>query len=223
MTQFDPPLYNIWKQKDKDHESSYFGTGPLQWIDNLLYMYTKPFDIVVDPFAGGGPMIDICQKRSRRYYVSDRKPVSGREHEIRQYDLTDGLPKVPHWKDVKLVYLDPPYWKQAEGMYSTDPTDLANMDLDQFHDTLENIIKGFAGKLSDAYIALIIQPTQWKAPERQFTHHMAEMIRRVKSEIDLCLSVPYEASQYTPQMVNWAKENRTVLVLTREIIVWKVA
>ena len=177
--------------------------------------------LVVDPFAGSGSTIDVCKKRKRRYFVSDRKPIVEREHEIRRHDLTDGLPKVPRWKDVRLVYLDPPYWKQAEGQYSNDPTDLANMPLDQFHDTLAGIIDGFAKKLSDAYIALIIQPTQWKAPDRQFTPHLIEIARRVRLPIDMQFSVPYESQQCTAQMVEWAKQNKRCLVLTREIIVWK--
>jgi len=37
------------------------------------------------------------------------------------------------------------------------------------------------------------------------------------------ISVPYESQQYNAQMVDWAKENKKVLVLSREIVVWKVA
>jgi hypothetical protein len=57
----------------------------------LLYLYTSPFDVIVDPFAGGGSTIDICKKRLRRYFVSDRKPIVEREKEIRTHDLTSGL------------------------------------------------------------------------------------------------------------------------------------
>lgn len=220
---FDPPLYNVWKQQEKTAGASHFGNSEVRWLDNLLYLYTKPLDIVIDPFAGGGSTIDLCRKRFRRYWVGDRKPVVEREAEIRQHDLTDGLPDLKgRWGDVRLVYLDPPYWKQAEGQYSKDRSDLANMDLDQFSETLAGIIKGFAGKLKDAYIALIIQPTQWKAPERAFTDHVADMLRAVKLPVDMRFSVPYESQQCTAQMVEWAKKNRRCLVLTREIVVWRV-
>lgn len=222
-TDFDVPIYNVWKQQEKTVGASHFGNSEVRWVDNLLYLYTKPFDIVVDPFAGGGSTIDICRKRLRRYWVSDRKPVVEREKEIRAHDLTDGLPALPRWKDVRLVYLDPPYWKQAEGEYSDDPTDLANMTLDHFNAALAGIINSFAKKLSDAYIALIIQPTQWKAPERAFTDHVGDMLRHVKHPVDMRFSVPYESQQCTAQMVDWAKENRRCLVLTREIVVWRVA
>lgn len=219
---FDPPLYNTWKQQERTPGVNHFGYTDVRWLDNLMYLYTKPFDVVIDPFAGGGSSIDICRKRFRRYFVSDRLPVVEREHEIRRHDLTEGLPKPPQWKDVRLVYLDPPYWKQAEGQYSQDSTDLANMPIEEFNSTLAGIINGFAKKLTSAYIALVIQPTQWKAPEHQFTDHIADMLRAVKLSIDMRFSAPYESQQCNAQMVEWAKEHRRCLVLTREIIVWRV-
>ena len=109
----------------------------------------------MDPFGGGGSTIDVCKKRFRRYWVSDRKPVPERAHQIREHDLTTGLPGLSRWQDVKLVYLDPPYWKQAEGQYSDDPTDLANMPLEEFNRALAGVINGFSKKLSPgAVIAL---------------------------------------------------------------------
>lgn len=72
-TEFDVPIYNIWKQQEKSAGSSHFGNSEVRWLDNLLYLYTQPFDVVVDPFAGGGSTIDLCKKRLRRYFVSDRK------------------------------------------------------------------------------------------------------------------------------------------------------
>jgi DNA-binding CsgD family transcriptional regulator len=222
QTDFEPPIYNVWKQQTKTEGTSHFGNSEVRWVDNLLYLYTQPFDVVVDPFAGGGSTIDICKKRFRRYFVSDRKPVPERADQIREHDLTTGVPKAP-WKDVKLVYLDPPYWIQAAGQYSDDPTDLANMPLDEFNKSLAGVINGYAAKLSPgAVIALIIQPTQWKAPDRQYTDHVADMIKAVKLPLDLRISAPYESQQCNAQMVNWAKANRKVLVLSREIIVWKV-
>jgi DNA-binding XRE family transcriptional regulator len=224
---FEPPIYNVWKQQTKSNAVSHFGNSETRWVENLLYLYTDPASIVVDPFGGGGSTIDACKKWSRRYYVSDRKPIVAREHEIRLHDLTTGLPSV-RWKDVELVYLDPPYWKQAEGQYSDDPTDLANMELEQFNTALAGVINGFGKKLKDsasdkpAYIALIIQPTQWKAPDRQFTDHVGDMLRAVKLPVDMRYSVPYESQQCTPQMVEWTKAAKRCLVLTREIIVWRV-
>ena len=222
---FDPPLYNIWKQQDKSNKVHHFGNTEAQWVHNLLYLYTAPFNIVVDPFGGGGSTIDTCRYRGRRFWVSDRKPTIAREDEIRKWDVvTDGLPPLhKRWHDVKLVYLDPPYWKQAEGEYSDDVTDLANMDLLTFTDTLSGMIRNVAKKLHPgAKIALVMQPTQWKAPDKQYTDHVADMLRAVKLPLHMRFSVPYESQQCTAQMVDWAKSNKQCLVLSREIVVWEV-
>jgi transcriptional regulator with XRE-family HTH domain len=228
-TDFEIPIYNVWKQQTKTAGVNHFGNSEVRWLDNLLYLYTNPADIIVDPFAGSGSTIDLCKKRQRRYWVADRKPIVEREHEIRKHDLVAEsgiqMSPVPRWKDVKLVYLDPPYWVQAQGQYSQDPTDLANMPLDQFNETLTGIIHGFAKKLKNGdprYIALIIQPTQWKAPDRQFVDHVGDMLRMVKLPVDMRFSVPYESQQCNAQMVKWAKANRKCLVLTRELVVWRV-
>lgn len=223
-TDFEPPLYNIWKQQDKTTGITHFGNSEVRWIDNLLYGYTEPLGIVVDPFAGSGSTIDICKKRWRRYWASDRKPIIEREEEIRCWDITEGLPKIPRWQDVQLVYLDPPYWKQAEGQYSDDPTDLANMEIDDFTQTLAKVITQFGKKLPPkAAIALLLQPTQWNAPDHHYTDHIADVLRRVKLPLHMRFSCPYESQQCTAQMVEWAKATRQCLVLTRELIVWRGA
>lgn len=222
-TDFEPPLYNVWKQQEKTPGGKHFGNSEVRWVDNLLYLYTQPFDVVVDPFAGSGSTADVCRKRLRRYWVSDRKPAVGREEIVREHDVTEGLPRLP-WKDVALVYLDPPYWKQAEGQYSDDPTDLGNMELEEFTAALSKLIREFAAKMrSGSHVALIIQPTQWKAPGREFTDHVADMLRAVKEPVATRISVPYESQQYNAQQVEWAKANRQILVLTREIVVWRVS
>jgi len=212
LTDFDLPIYNIWK---------HFGNGNQTLLDNLLYLYTKPFDIVVDPFAGEGNTIDVCKKRLRRYYVSDRNPAVEREKEIRQHDIIAGLPNLHNWQDVKLVYLDFPHWKQAGEQYNEGAQNLAPMSLEEFNAQLSALINGLAKKLKQAYIALVIQPTQWEAPEKQFIDHVGDMLRLVKLPVDMRFSVPCGSQQCTPEMLQWAKENKRCLVLAKEIIVWR--
>jgi len=229
---FETPIYNVWKQQNKSTGSEHFGNTEVRWLDNILYLYTSPFDLVIDPFAGGGSTIDLCKKRLRRYWVSDRLPLIEREKEIRQHDLVDGMPAIHNWKEVKLVYLDPPYWWQAKGKYSEDSNDLANMSLSDFSETLSKIIKDFKTKIKLAhrqdngtesvYIALVISPTQWAAPDRQFTDHLADLIKSIELTINMRFSIPYESQQYNGLQAEWAKQNKKCLVLTREIIVWRV-
>lgn len=222
LTDFNPPVYNVWKFRDRTPGSTHFGNTEVTIVDNLLYLYTKPFDIVIDPFGGGGSTIDICKKRFRRYWVSDRKVEPELKDRMRQADINIDFPKPPRWQDVGLVYLDPPYWKQAFEEYSKDPEDLANMSLEQFNKSLSGVINQFAKKMKQGYIALIIQPTQWKAPAKQYTDHIADMVQSVNLTIEMRVQCPYESQQYNAQTVTWAKENKKILVLSRELIIWKV-
>jgi len=224
--EFKTPLYNIWTFAKKTNAVSHFGNSEQTILDNLLYLYTEPFDIVLDPFAGGGATIDVCKRRLRRYWVSDRKPIVEREKEIRMLDIAKEMPPLDNrWSEVSLTYLDPPYWKQAEGQYSHDAEDLANMPLDQFTQTIANIIKQISRKQSHGVIAMLMQPTQWRAENRQFTDHVFDIIQAVgdkKLRVEYRVSCPYSTEQCTPQMVDWAKDNKQLLVLTRELVIWRV-
>jgi hypothetical protein len=220
------PIYNVWKQKEYRSDKKHFGNTCIEFLDNLLYLYTKPYQIVVDPFGGSGTTIDLCKKRHRRYWVSDRLPIPERATEIRMADIVDGAPPLhKRWSDVSLLYLDPPYWKQAEGQYSKDRQDLANMDLKLFYKSITDYITVCASKMpTNSTIALIIQPTQWKNENKEVTDHVIDLISFIKTKYirySHRISCPYESQQCTPQMVEWSKENKQPLVLTREIIIWK--
>jgi len=223
-----PPIYNVWSFAKKTNETEHFGNTEQRIVENLLWAYTQPLDIVIDPFGGGGSTLDVCKVRGRRCWVSDRKPKAGMESKIRTMDVTQELPPLhKRWSDVSLVYLDPPYWHQAQGEYSEDPEDLANYpSADDFHAAMAKVVKAFAAKLkAGAHIALIIQPTQWRAPDRQFTDHVVEIIKAVgnrKLVVENRVSCPYSTEQCNPQMVEWAKDSRKFLVLSRELIVWRV-
>lgn len=75
-----------------------------------------------------------------------------------------------------------------EGRYSKDKTDLANMSLEQFNEALSGLVAAFAKKLKasensgSAYIALLMQPTQWNAPDRAFVDHVGDMLRLVSCQ-----------------------------------------
>lgn len=218
-----PPLFNVWRFSSINNKVAHFGHSEQTILENLLYLYTQPFDIVFDPFAGGGATIDICKKRARRYWTSDRKPIVERENEIRQLDVIRELPLLyKRWSEVALTYLDPPYWRQAQGQYSNDPEDLANMSLEDFTQSMINLINNIAGKQSKGVIAMLMQPTQWNADNREFTDHVFDIVQGVKLSVENRISCPYSTEQANAQMVNWAKENKKLLVISRELIIWRL-
>ena len=70
---FEPELYDVWKQQSKSNGTGHFGNSEVRWLDNLLYRYTKTFGVVVDPFASGGSTVGV--EEGRRGSRSERKAL----------------------------------------------------------------------------------------------------------------------------------------------------
>ena len=216
---FKPLLYNIWNLPKQDNDRKHFGAFPECFMENLLHYHTEPLDIIYDPFGGGGTTVDVCKRMFRRYYVSDRVPVPGREDVIKKHDIKDGLPK--DLRKPAMAFLDPPYWKQAKDKYSKDGECLGNMTLDEFNSSMENLLKELTGRNIER-IAIVIQPTQY-SNQFKWTDHVFDFHKMLpKYEIEMRYILPYSTEQYTPQIVNTAKEQNKCLGLNRDLIVWKL-
>ena len=120
--------FDIWQFATADQDAgsqSYFGAMPPQVVENLLWFFTEPGDIVVDPFAGSGTTVDVAKAMGRRVWASDIRGNHYSPHlPIHKHDITTGWPDAAPGK-ADLVFLDPPYWKQASGRYSAEPNELA--------------------------------------------------------------------------------------------------
>jgi hypothetical protein len=57
--------FDVWSFASGGDGSSYFGRMPPPIVENVLWLYTEPGDIVVDPFAGGGTTIDVAKAMGR--------------------------------------------------------------------------------------------------------------------------------------------------------------
>jgi len=221
---FVPQLYNIWNFAKNNNETKHFGNVPTEITENLLYAYTEPFDVVFDPFGGGGATIDACKKWNRRYFVSDIQPVEiSLQKGMRTHDITTGLPEgLPR---PKLVFLDPPYWKQAKGQYTDKPTDLSNMELPVFYQQFEAVFKLLKNKVVDGgFVAFIIQNTQWLNDNKKtepHSHKIWNIAEKAGFTFEALIHVPYSSEQYNAQQVNYAKEHKLFLELNRELVILK--
>ena len=221
FTNFEAQIYTVWNFAKATNEVKHPGNIPPEIIDNLLWFYTKPFDVVFDPFGGGGSTIDKCLERKRRYYVSDLSPIPAR-NDIRKWDITSGLPEDLPVPD--LVFLDPPYWKQAEGKYSDGETDLSNMGLDKFLETIGDIAKNIKqkwhGNRPDGKLALIIGAYQknWETTDLPYMCYQA--IAKYLNPV-IRIQVPYSTQVYGGQYVKSAKDNKQLLNLSRDLMIFE--
>jgi DNA methylase len=212
--------FDIWQFQKADGESSYFGKLPPQVVENLLWFYTEPGDIVVDPFAGGGTTIDVAKRMGRRVWASDRAP-STPTLPIHEHDITVGWPADAPSK-ANLIILDPPYWQQAKGRYSDDPADLGNMSLPEFGDAWQATVKACSAHLADGgRLAFIVSPTQ--LDDGQVIDHAPIMegdcIVTGQLTKERRIIVPYQTQQATGRQVEWARENKRLLKLYRDLVV----
>ena len=213
--------FDVWsfQTADKDAGSqSYFGAIPPQVVENLLWFYSDPGDVVVDLFAGSGTTVDVAKAMGRRVWASDIRGDHYSPHlPIHTHDATSGWPKDAPSK-AALVLLDPPYWAQAKGRYSTEPNELGEMDLDAFYAAWTSVLK--ATKPHAERIAYIISPTQ--NDDGSVVDHAADMLiaaSKVGLKVERRIIVTYQTQQATGQQVTWARENKRLLKLYRDLVV----
>lgn len=221
LCHFEPKLYNIWNASSNNNEYKHFGNFPEEFMQNLLYYYTKPFDIVYDPFAGGGSTIDACKKMLRKYYATDLNPIELRD-DIKKWDITKGIPK--ECPTPNFVFLDPPYWKQAENKYSNEETDLGNVTLERYYEIIDMIIKELKKKMKTGYVAFVISPTQWPNENHTFTDHIITIITLFEKHgftEEIRYVLPYNTQQYNGSQVDISKHEKFPLNLIRDLVIFK--
>jgi len=220
---FKPYLYNIWNlQKQDNAMEGQFGSFPNPFMENLLYYHTEPLDVVYDPMAGGGTTVDACKKMFRRYYCTDRKVTPGREADIKQYELSAGIPT--DLPKPALVFLDPPYSILAKGEYAdeTENADLGNMTVEDFYQAFHAFITELS-KWAVKQIAYLIRPFWVTGGSRwQWSDPTFELYKLLEAKY--CITaryvLPYSSQQYTGLWVDRAKKQRKCLILNRELTIF---
>ena len=215
--------FDIWQfnaAKNDAGAQSYFGACPPQIIENLLWFYTEPKDgVVVDLFGGTGTTIEVAKAMGRRVWCSD---IRGNHNNptlpIHKHDITKGYPDKAPVAD--LIFLDPPYWKQAAGRYSSEKGEMAEMTLEEFYGAWSELIKACKKKLKKGgRIAFIVSPTEDK-DAGNVVDHAFDMVPK-NMTIERRIIVPYSTQQATGQQVNWARDKKRMLKLYRDLVILK--
>lgn len=221
ISEFKPLYYNHHFINILKDDNTHFGKFPEYYLNNLLYYYTDIFDIIYDPFAGGGTTIDCCKNWLRKYYCSDLNPIETRT-DIKKWDINKGIPKECPSPD--FVFLDPPYWLQAKEKYSKDKEDLANMTLNEFYTSIEKLIKELKRKMKSGYIAFVISPTQWSNENHKFEDHIIKIINLFEEngfKEEMRYVLPFSTEQYNGTQVEISKKEKFPLNIIRDLVIFK--
>ena len=126
------PAFGLDKRFGVPHTSNL----PADLVRNVLALYTKPGDVILDPAAGGGVVLDVARDMvNRKCYAYDLRLV---RPDVKTHNLLVGPPPVPEEPD--LIFFDPPYGPQKKTEYNASSEDLANMTVPEFLDALSKIL-----------------------------------------------------------------------------------
>jgi DNA modification methylase len=114
--------------------NKYAGVTPAFVIYNMVRRYTEPGDLVLDPMAGSGTTIDVCNDEERRciaYDISSIRPDII-QNDARKMPLADTT--------VDMVFIDSPY---GDNLYYNDhPDNIGKISAedDQFYEELDKVM-----------------------------------------------------------------------------------
>lgn len=204
-------LFNCWYFPKRDRRYGLEGAKgqiPGQIIENLLYYYTEPFDMVVDPMAGGGTTVDVCKSMYRRYRAYDINPV---RDDITKNDIREGFPK--ECKNCDLIFLDPPYFNMVfEELFK---------NVDDFYAFIRKLTKdSFKTVKKGGFVALLMQDMTEK-DNHCLSGESYRIFRQVGFKNIAHISCPLTTEQFLPQQVEKAKEDKHLLGRNRDLYVFK--
>jgi len=115
--------------------NKYAGVTPALIIYNMVWRYTDPGDLVVDPMCGSGTTIDVCKEEKRRAIGYDIHPTREDiiKNDARNIPLNDN--------SVDMVFIDSPYGDNIK--YNEEPKNIGNIssESEEFYDELEKVMK----------------------------------------------------------------------------------
>jgi len=216
-------FYDVWSFSycDKRYGLAGFeGRIPGQILENLLYYYTEPLDLVVDPMVGSGMTIDVCKSMYRRYQGYDIESV-GRA-DIQQHDITQGY--LPKAKNCDLVFIDPPYWSMLKGRFGEES--VSSLSLNDYYLFVAKLAKDtFSVLKQDGIFAFLIQNQTEKDLEGGYpiihTYKTAKLIESAGFRLIREINCPQSTQTFLPQQIEIAKEERRMLGIVRDLLIWK--
>jgi hypothetical protein len=188
------------------------GRVPGQVVANVLYYFGQLAGLVVDPMAGGGTTLDVCEAMGYRCVAFDLEPA--RPDILR----ADALEPWPLNEPADLVFLDPPYWRQQEEAYgglAQAPTYAMFVE-----DLLRVLDRAAAALRPSGIVAVLIAPMAIKSAYQDTPVDLILGARARGWRLLRRFSVPVGNQQVGPQVVAHCKAERIPVALLRDLLVF---
>jgi ParB family chromosome partitioning protein len=132
-------LWDIGERAEYAGTREFHGNCPPQVIEQCVIRLTRKGDLVVDPMAGSGTAIDVCNVLDRKCIAYDIKPPKWRKDII-----PNDSRKIPLSSDnVDMVFLHPPYWDMV--YYTKAEEKLPDLSraktLEEYLDMLKQVLR----------------------------------------------------------------------------------
>jgi ParB family chromosome partitioning protein len=215
---FRPTPYDVWSfRHDRAFGIPHPGDIPPAIIAHALYYFTPPDGMVVDPMAGGGTTLDVCESMGRRCLAYDLHPA---RPEIRLHDIRHGYPAEASGCD--LIFCDPPYHTMLARHFGLGGS--AALSLTDWVAFLNDLSKhSFTTLRAGGYLALLLAaqtekdlPAGFGYLDHAFFGYAAAIsagflpVRRISCPMD---------GAYLPQHVRRARTEGRLLGQVRDLLV----
>jgi ParB family transcriptional regulator, chromosome partitioning protein len=217
---FRPTPYDVWSfRQDRAFGIPYPGSIPPGIVAHALHYFTAPASLVVDPMAGGGTTIDVCQSMGRRCLAYDLHPA---RRDIRAHDIRHGFP--PEVLGCDLIFCDPPYHTMLARQY--DQGGAATLSLAEWVHFLNDLARHSMQVLRPGghFALLLASQTEKDLPaglgylDHAFFGYRAAIaagflpVRRISCPMD---------GAYLPQHVRRARREGRLLGQVRDLLVMR--
>ena len=217
---FRPTPYDVWPfRHDRAFGIPHPGSIPPALVAHALHYYTAPGALVVDPMAGGGTTLDVCQSMGRRCLAYDLHPT---RPEIQPHDIRLGFP--PEAIGCDLIFCDPPYHTMLARQYACDG--IATAPLTDWIAFLHDLARhAFETLRPGGYLALLLAaqtekdlPAGFGYLDHAFFGYAAA--RRAGFLPERRISCPMDGA-YLPQHVRRARDEGRLLGQVRDLLVMR--
>lgn len=183
--------------------NKYPGVTPALLIWNLVWRYTDPGDLVVDPMCGSGTTIDVCKEEGRNVIGYDIAPIPARPDIIQNDSRTIPLPD----NHVDLVFVDSPYGDNIRYNEHPDSIGKISSERKEFFDELEKVISECHRILKQGKILGWLIGDQWV--KKQFTpvgFKIYERLSKYFETVDIICITRRGQSSHTGMWYNRARK-----------------
>jgi len=217
---FRPTPYDIWSfRHNRAFGMPHPGSIPAGIVAHTLYYFTAPDALVVDPMAGGGTTLDVCESMGRRCLAYDLHPT---RQEIRPHDIRLGFPCEAASCD--LIFCDPPYHTMLAQKYPKDA--IATAPLSEWIAFLHKLVgHAFATLRPGGFLALLLAnqtekdiPSGFGYLDHAFCGYVAAT--RAGFLPERRISCPMDGS-YLPQHVRRARVEGRLLGQVRDLLIMR--